>query len=259
MSITSEQRNSIKSLLIEKITHKLESYKPETNNMPFHVRLLGADRMAIFSFVHSINTLLGTSIFEQVSEILAIPHFLEVEMQSSKLSNAICEASLYKIQDLMNELKSGNRAPDKIAEISILNNIVKEGKELKLRQPIVDLYLKSSDGYEYYIDLKTAKPNIGAFVEYKRTLLEWVAFRQHHCETLKIKTLLAIPYNPYSPKPYERWTMRGLFDLKEELLVETDYWDFLSGQGTFEELLNVFFEAGQYLRSFIDQRFELLR
>jgi len=29
--------------------------------------------------------------------------------------------------------------------------------------------------------------------------------------------LIAIPYNPYAPKPYERWTSKGMLDFKYEL------------------------------------------
>lgn len=58
MPFTKEQK-----ILIEKITKdilrkKLQNYKPETSHMPFHYRLLGRDRMALFSFIHSLNTTL---------------------------------------------------------------------------------------------------------------------------------------------------------------------------------------------------------
>ncbi len=32
--------------------------------MPFHTRLLGTDRLALYSFIHSLNTNFGTSVFE---------------------------------------------------------------------------------------------------------------------------------------------------------------------------------------------------
>nr|WP_197702009.1 TdeIII family type II restriction endonuclease [Candidatus Endomicrobium trichonymphae] len=35
--------------------------------MPFHTRLLGKDRMALFSFIHSLNTNFGTAVFEPVA------------------------------------------------------------------------------------------------------------------------------------------------------------------------------------------------
>ncbi len=65
------KKNKIKKVLSSKIRLKLESYNPETSNMPFHYCLLGKDRMALYSFIHSVNTMLGQSIFEQVAVILA--------------------------------------------------------------------------------------------------------------------------------------------------------------------------------------------
>ena len=74
MALSKEQKQEIKTYLISKIRAKLAGYDPETNSMPFHFRLLGKDRMALFSFIHSVNTTLGTSIFEKVGQIIALPH-----------------------------------------------------------------------------------------------------------------------------------------------------------------------------------------
>jgi len=79
--LTKAQTDEVGSLLKRQIRRKLQDYNPETNNMPFHTRLLGKDRMALFSFVQSINTTLGTSVFEEVGEILAKPHFKHAEAQ----------------------------------------------------------------------------------------------------------------------------------------------------------------------------------
>ncbi|MBM3328747.1 MAG: TdeIII family type II restriction endonuclease [Calditrichaeota bacterium] len=54
MPITDSQIREISNLLKCKITDKLREYSPETQAMPFHVRLLGRDRMALYSFIHSI-------------------------------------------------------------------------------------------------------------------------------------------------------------------------------------------------------------
>ncbi len=75
MGLSNNQRKQIANLLKEQIRRKLSNYSPESNNMPFHVRLLGRDRMALFSFIQSINTTLGTSVFEQVASLVAFPHF----------------------------------------------------------------------------------------------------------------------------------------------------------------------------------------
>lgn len=79
MGLSQDQTEQIKELLGNKIREKLNSYSPETQHMPFHVRLLGEDKMMLFSFIQSINTTLGTSIFEQIAEKAAQPYFKRVQ------------------------------------------------------------------------------------------------------------------------------------------------------------------------------------
>jgi len=45
MPLSAQQNTEIEQLLKEQIRRKLVNYSPETNNMPFHIRLLGKDRM----------------------------------------------------------------------------------------------------------------------------------------------------------------------------------------------------------------------
>ena len=66
---------------------------------------------------------------------------------------------------------------------------------------------------------------------------------------------IAIPYNPYEPKPYERWTLKGMLDLENELKVAEELWNFLGNDGTYEELLNCFEKAGIELQPEIDAYF----
>ena len=70
-----------------------------------------------------------------------------------------------------------------------------------------------------------------------------------------INTMIAIPYNPYEPEPYKRWTVRGMLDLQNELKVADEFWDFLSGQGTYQNLLDCFERVGIELRDEIDEYF----
>jgi hypothetical protein len=127
MPLSSEQVQAIENVIRDSIRRKLSHYRPETKQMPFHYRLLGRDRMALFSFIHSLNTTFGTSI--------------------------------------------------------------------------------------------------------------------------------AIPYNPYEPRPYERWTLKGMLDVDHELKVGKDFWDFLGGEGAYEDLLECFQAAGISLRSELDTYF----
>ena len=83
----------------------------------------------------------------------------------------------------------------------------------------------------------------------KKKMLEWVAMAGK-----EVYTMVCIPYNPYHPEPYERWTLKGLFDLEEEILVGQEFWDFLGGKGTFEELLGLFEEVGREISTEIENK-----
>ena len=76
---------------------------------------------------------------------------------------------------------------------------------------------------------------------------------------IDIHSLIAIPYNPYAPKPYERWTLKGMLDLEHELKVANEFWDFLGGDGTYQDLLDCFERVGIELRPEIDRYFERFR
>lgn len=71
----------------------------------------------------------------------------------------------------------------------------------------------------------------------------------------KVSSLIGIPYNPYEPKPYARWTMRGMLDLDHELLVAEELWNFIGGNGAYQVLLDCFEEAGIEMREEIDVHF----
>lgn len=258
MALTPHQKTEVSTLLSGQIRRKLSEYTPETNNMPFHTRLLGKDRMALFSFIQSVNTTLGTSVFEQVAVIIAKPHFKQAVNQYKDFNNTISDHAQRAIQEIIDDLKSMSKKPDKPAEIASTLKVSQSGTLKTVKRPRIDLFLETLKGDEYYFDLKTAKPNIGEIVGFKRTLLEWIAMRGAVKPKAKVNTLLAIPYNPYEPEPYARWTFQGMLDLPNELKVAEEFWDFLGGDDTYVQLLKVFEEVGIALRPEIDAKFKSL-
>ncbi|GIX43429.1 MAG: type II restriction endonuclease TdeIII [Leptospiraceae bacterium] len=253
MPLTNEQKQQIENTIKESLRNKFLSYKPETSNMPFHYRLLGKDRMALFSFIHSLNTTFGTSIFEPVAETLANLKF-PIAQKQFVVGNTISEKAQLEIQHIINELTTGKN-PNKKKEIERIRKVATIGRINKLKTVKVDLFLKDNDGIVYLFDIKTVKPNISNFKDFKRTLLEWIAIYLLKYPDTNIYSYIAIPYNPYEPKPYERWTLKGMLDLDNELKVAEEFWDFLGGEGSYIELLNCFEKVGIELRSEIDEYF----
>jgi type II restriction enzyme len=253
MGLNNKQKNFIKEVIINCLRVKFQYYHPESNNMPFHYRLLGKDRMALYSFIQSLNTTFGTSIFEPVAVALAKNKFKKIEKQYL-IGNQISSECQKIIQDIMNNLTLG-KTPNKKKEIELIRVAASKGNVNKMKTVKVDLFLETFDGEMFFFDLKTAKPNISNFKDFKRTLLEWVGIALINNPKAKVNSLIAIPYNPYEPQPYERWTIKGMLDDKEELMVGKEFWDFLGGKDAYEDLLDCFEEAGIILRPEIDDYF----
>lgn len=253
MALNRKHKDKVTETIKVCLRQKFLNYKPETENMPFHFRLLGKDRMALFSFIQSLNTTFGTSIYEPVAKELAKGIFKKVYSQY-ELGKIITDEAQNEIQEIMNDLSVGGDV-NKAAETERIRKVAQKGKEKKLKSVKVDLFLASKTDEIFMFDLKTVKPNKGDFISYKRNMLEWLAVYLYQHPKAKVNTLISIPYNPYEPAEYKRWTMKGMLDLKKEVKVAAEFWDFLAGEGTYTDLLDCFEQAGVELRPEIDKHF----
>lgn len=254
MALTTEQIQNVETVLRNSLRNKFQSYKPEPASMPFHARLLGKDRMALFSFIHSLNTNFGTSIFEPAAKALASANFQSATSQQVA-GTKISSQAHNVIQNIMDGLATANISPNKLEEIHAIRQVCQSGEMRTVKLTKIDVKVVGHDSAIFLFYIKTAKPNAGSFKEFKRTLLEWVAATLAINPSANIQTFIAIPYNPYEPEPYNRWTMRGMLDLENELKVANEFGDFLGGQGAYQQLLDIFERVGIELRPEIDQYF----
>jgi len=246
MSLKKEQKEEIKDLLRLKLTDKLNKYSRETTAMPFLAKLMqDSEKVAAYSFIHSLATTLGMSVYEKISEIVAKPNFDEVKT-AFDVEGEITNEENKIITKILQEIKNKSKKTDKEKEIKEILECKKEGgRKIKIR---ADLFLRKEND-EYYIEIKTAKPNIDVFIKSKQKLLEWVALRKK-----KVNTILAIPYNPYYPEMYGRFTMQGFLDEEKELYVAEKFWELLGGKGTYGEVLEIFDEVGKEFKEKIQNK-----
>jgi len=115
MALTTVQKENVENVLINSLRNKFQSYYPEPSAMPFHTRLLGKDRMALFSFIHSLNTNFGTSIFEPVAKVLATDNFQSALSQQVAGTQISSEAHRV-IQNIMDNLATATNLPNKPKE-----------------------------------------------------------------------------------------------------------------------------------------------
>jgi transcriptional regulator len=250
MALTNTQKGKITLLLEKKIETKLRRYARETSSMPFLTRLIqNKENVAAYSFIHSIATTLGMSIYEDVSKIIA-EEVAEECFTKYDIGGVISREQKLIIDDIIRKLRNGEKHANHRHEVKLLLNAsAKDGKAQKEGR-IADFYMQRANE-EHYFEIKTAKPNIDVFTKSKTKLLEWVARRRK-----PIKVFLAFPYNPYYPQPYKRFTEQGLLEKGEEFLIGKEYWDFLGGKNTFEELLELFDNVGKNFEEKIRQKIE---
>jgi type II restriction enzyme len=253
MALNKEQKQQIQQTIVICLRKQIQKYEVKGDLMPFHFRLLGKDRMALYSFMQSLLTTFGTSIFEPVAAALAKTRFAKVETQYV-VGSSIFSDCQQKVQSIINQLTI-NPKPNKVEELKLLKQSL-SGNINKLKPAKVDLFVESTNGEQFMFDIKTVKPNKGDFQKYKQTLLEWAGIAYTANKNAKVHTLVAIPYNPYEPQPYQFWTLAGMLDLEKELMVAERFWDFLGGEGAYNELLDCFEKAGIELRPEIDEYFE---
>lgn len=250
MALPLSQRKRIKKLLSSKIEKKLESYGRETTSMPFLARLIqDSEKIAAYSFIHSLATTLGMSIYEDVSVIIA-SETADEAFRNYGVGGVISKTQKTVIADIISKLRNGERKADIDKEIEEVLTASAENGEFQKSGNIADFYMKR-DGQEYYFEIKTVKPNIDVFEKSKTKLLEWVARKRKH-----INVYLAFPYNPYHPKPYHRFTEVGMMDPPNDFLVGDEYWDFIGGKNTFPELLKTFDEVGKEFKEKLNKKFK---
>ena len=195
MALSKNELSEIEQVLKTALRYKFSNYNPEPASMPFHTRLLGKDRLALFSFIHSLNTNFGTSIFEPVAIALSKKNFKSAKSHI-KAGEYISEKALVEIQKIMDELSTAMSSPDKPKEIETIRKVCREGTMRQVKLTEVDVFLESKTEDLYLFDIKTAKPNAGGFKEFKRTLLEWVAATLASKPESKVNTIIAIPEVP---------------------------------------------------------------
>lgn len=252
-------KECLENTIAAALRRKFENYNPEPSYMPFHTRLLGKNRMALYSFIHSLNTNFGTAIFERVAQEIAVGTFNQVALQYS-VGNQFTSDAQSEITKIMNGLIAGSRSPNHAQEIRQIRRNAQSGQLVRKRIRKVDVFL-STDDTIFLIDLKTAKPNVSGFEKYKQDMLEWVAAVLRQSQDANVRIIIAIPYNPYEPEPYSRWTLRGMLEIENQsqLMVGEEFWNFLAdGQDIYQDLLDCFENVGCRMREEIDSYFEEL-
>jgi type II restriction enzyme len=253
MVLTKELKTEIKKIIKDAIVKKINEYKLVGDIKPFHEKLFSKEKIREVSFFHSCSTTIGTTLFQNIAYLIAKnnKNFKKVEKQFEVKGNFSNQAKSL-IEDIIFDLgrkqdDSKKRMPNIKKEIKEVLSVSGNGEK---SSQIADLFLIDLKDNEIYIEIKTIKPNKGESEKIKRTLLKIIALRNK-----PVKVLCGIAYNPYEPKKFAWPLPLNYLKIGDDLLIGKEFWNFLGGNGTYEELLNVFEETGKELKEKIENKF----
>lgn len=251
-------KRDIRNLLIKVIEDKIENYEPETKYRPFHDFLLGEETYALFSFIHSINTSLGMSVWEQVAKKIANNAGYSAE-NHYKLKGEIDQDTFSFLNNLHEDLSNNTNPPNYSEQFQDIRTRIRPGEAVYKKGQLVDLLVKipgENGDIEYYFDITSAKDNLKEFVALKLKLLKWTALRLSQDSDAEVFACLAIPYNPHYPEKYDRWTTLKLFDETiPEIFVGEEFWNFIANDDIYHDLTEIFRETGDTLKPKLEQKY----
>ncbi len=253
MTLSGQQKLEIRSAIKDAIVKKIREYKLIGDVKPFHEKLFSKDKIRETSFFHSCSTTIGVTLFQNIAYLIAKgnDNFKRVEKQWEIEGNFSNRAKTV-IEDIIFDLgrkqkDSKKRTPNIRKEIQ---EVLAVASQLGSKSTqIADLFVIDSSDNEIYIEIKTIKPNKGESKEAKRALLKIAALRNK-----PVTVFVGMGYNPYEPREFAWLLPLSYLKVGEDLIVGKQFWDFLGGKDTYEDLLNVFEQAGLELYDEIDTK-----
>ena len=211
---------------------------------PFHQAILAPGTIRLSRFERSFSTTLG-SMFEVTAELIGEQNFAESKRRLDvvgHMSNA-ARAGIDGIVDAIRTDKFKGRYSDYV------DMIVSSFHAKQIRQSVqADLYLRDHQNNELFFEMKSPKPNLDQCISVTRKFLEIHAIRRSGPP--KVRTYYAMSYNPFGTRQAYKWSIsRNYLDLDTQVLLGPEFWNLLGGNGTYEEVLEIFSEVGSEHRT----------
>jgi len=257
--INEETRSAIKGFLEGFIQGLIEQHRPGVRHTmvreahavyrspkgilkPFHEAIIPPEILRISSFERSFSTKLGTT-FEECARLIALQTYAVAE-RGYRASGKMSAAAAAKIEEIVSRINEGH-TPDFPALIAEVLQVGGEDEEWVERLVIADLYLKDQAGHEYFFEIKSPKPNKGQCLEVAERLLRIHAITQKNRP--HVNAYFAMAYNPYGTHLEDYRHSFGLryLDMQNGVLLGADFWTLVGGEGTHEELLEIYREVGR--------------
>ena len=213
---------------------------------PFH-KLLLPEAKVFSSYERSLSASLGKA-FDYIAAAIAQATYGNGQ-HDHRFSGNIAPEVLGTIEAIVTRYKKRvGSAPDTVRELEELAGVIGTHSASEERVVKSDVYFVDHEGYENYLEIKTAMPNYDQCSAMKTRILTIHAMR---AGDEKVRALAVFPHNPnglvgeyawpplrYFLDPAHDWFARG------QKLMGPGLWTFIGNSpSTYEELLDCFYEV----------------
>lgn len=254
MALNEIQKSEIKQLILRTMDDKIDTYTERNDmNKPFYFALFSKKSVYIASILQSTYTSFGSK-WETIAEIIGRdnPNIKRFERQYP-LHGTITAKEQETIADILFGLDRCGETANYKANKETINSAYNKSDSEKSINQIIDFFIELSDGHEIYFENKSVKPNKNEMKAAKSDLLEVLAMRQKEKNINDIDVAVSMPYNPYFGTSFDRWTTVKFFEIGADLLIGKEFWDYLGGENTYQDLLDIFSDVGESISIQLDE------
>jgi hypothetical protein len=216
----------------------LERVKKEK---PFQAVIFSAEAILYAKQERSVVTKMGITLFPNLAAIVARDRYTDVH-KDHDLHLAIDAGSMSKVDVIVNELRAPGRSrrPNHVQEIREITAAANGQKSSTTVR--ADLYVGDYPTGPLFLEIKSPMPNLDICAESKKKFLIF----ETSMRAKGGRAYFGFAYNPYITREAYAWGItKAIMDMDAEVLMGSEMWDKLGGDGTYEELLNVLAEAGK--------------
>ncbi|MBX3060411.1 MAG: TdeIII family type II restriction endonuclease [Anaerolineae bacterium] len=242
-----ETRQTVYHLLKNFAQKSLKSYDVQTLKRAYPFHRLFFDDMGLLAFKQerSVVTRMGQQLYPELARCVAREHYAQVALEY-EITGQLNQATTDTISRIVRELRSGQRQPNQALEIAEVFTAVAIPTSAPVDvRVIADLYIGDFSQGPFFAEIKTPVPNLDICAETKQKILTFLALHYQ----ANPQGYLAFPYNPFiSRSEYKHPFTKRVMDLQHEVLMGGEFWDFIGGEGTFTQMLEIIEEVGSELR-----------
>ncbi len=239
--------DKVGEILEECVEKTLGRVKKNLTHRPFHDALLTRELVKASAFERSFSTSLGQGPIERISKIIAEGNGFHCFKQHETQVN-LYKGALDEIELIISNLRGGISKPNWEKELIRINSHRKG--DTVVRRVISDIHLIKGEK-KIFISLKTVKPNLDQTSIAKTDMLLLKA------DEPSSDAYLALYYNPGGDLRTDyNWTVPSkIFNMYKDpcILIGKDYWDFIGGEGTYNDLLNIFTVIGEKTKALLQK------